>query len=367
MGMEALQQMILQRPQLIGYGIGQARDEAQERRLFEMQRSGQLVEGILQAIGLAVEQQRFNEQMAEGKRQFNVQEGIQPQMGRVGMGGIGAYQPPGYRAQEAERAAEVHGWNRAVEGSPEVQEAARNARILETLGLDLRNQGMRQDLGFNEATEAARRALVYRQAEGAGIQNEAGRQGLRQNEQMFPLQFRGAQLGNQAAEQGLERGALDIEAAKAQQDWLKRFQAVPDDASRFEMIGQDPDAWLQLQLTGMEVSGRQAAADAKIVPPQDYAVEELTKAFQKYNQLATVGAEGLVSIQSTQQEKAREMGASLMGLMNQIRSGALAPLPGESKEAFLGRALSMLGRGATPTVGVPGSNAAGEDLTAPPR
>lgn len=356
MGMEALQQMILQRPQLIGYGIGQARDEAQERRLFEMQRSGQLVEGILQAIGLAVEQQRFNEQMAEGKRQFNIQEGIQPGMGRVG-----------YRAQEAERAAEVHGWNRAVEGSPEVQEAARTARLLETLGMDLRNQGAQQDLAFGAATMAPRVALAQRQAEGAGIQNEAGRQGLRQNEQMFPLQFRGAQLGIRSAEQGLERGALDIDAAKAQQDWLKRFQAAPDDASRFEMIGQDPDSWLQLQLTGMEVSGRQAAADAKIVPPQDYAVEELTKAFQKYNQLATVGAEGLVSIVPTQQEKAREMGASLMGLMNQIRSGALAPLPGESKEAFLGRALSMLGQGATPTVGVPGSNAAGEDLTVPPR
>lgn len=391
MGMEALQQMILQRPQLLGYGIGQARDEAQERRLFEMQRSGQLVEGILQAIGLALEQQRYGEQMAEGQRQFNVVEGLDqpaPTGNYRGMPVPLGSSPKGYRAQEAERVAEAHGWNRAVQGSPEVQEAARTARLLETLGMDLRNQGAQQDLAFGAATMAPRVALAQRQAEGAGIQNEAARKGMEQEGQMFPYRLQGARQSLQQGAQGLERGALEMEgekqrqqAAKEQQDWLKRFQSATTTEERDAIIGENPELYFQSREAEKERSFRGSIAGAA-KPGEagpDFVRKELRERSKAVEQKALGGTDAFGNPLSEPEVAVARRAYDAYQIAQQVADTDKFPrVAGESDEAYLNRLIGAIARSisgedpntifsTTPAIGNPGSNAAGEDFTTPPR
>lgn len=357
MGMEALQQSIIQRPNLIMGGIDAARNEANARRLFQMQREGNIVQGILQALGLWTDQQRFGANMDETQRQFNVQEGVEeaPVQGmHRGMPVMGEA-PPTYRAQANDRANEQFGWQR--EDRPMDREMQRVGLDAAILGL----QGEKDQQGWFRGTRGA-------ETDALNLRNQGMRQGLDQNAQMFPGQL-------EAQQQGLDRGGLEMQgeqqrqdAMKGQQEWLKRFQSAPSDAERFQIIGEDPDAWLRMYISGEELAGRQALAGAKSVGPQDYALEELRKRQGTFDKIGVTGADGFALLEQPAAQRARDAEAEVMGLMDMIRTGQVQPTQGESPEAFLGRVLSMMGQGSMPQTGASQVPArAGEDFSVPPR
>jgi hypothetical protein len=321
--LKQLQQMIAQSPQLWMQGLGQAERMGERERLYALTNSQNFADGLLALAGIMAQQEQFQTQQGLQQRGMELQEN-EAGMRAEGLGIERARtQASDRRAQEAsQREAEAHGLRmRAGEFGLQEDQALSGLRR-RAMELGLTGQETQNALGllerqFLQATQGER-------IEGAGLETDAKRQGL------------------EAGAQQIRAGEQQMGAQQQRMDWENRFRSAKTDEERHQIIGENPDAWLQMWTTGQQVGAARSAAEAKLPNPTDYAIENLTKAFQRYQQMGTVGAEGMVQLGETQQTKARELQANLMALMGRIRSGEIAPNPNESPEAFLGRALSML-------------------------
>lgn len=341
MAYEAIQQAILQRPQLVLAGLGQAADRAREEKLMEIARSQNIANALLQAIGVAVDQQRYGEQMDFAREGRAFEQGMEEK--RYGLQERGM----GLQEQAAGREAEAFGWQR--EDRPLQRESAQ-------LGVDQQRLGLergRAEFDESQALRALRERAAELGIEGQEINNALGVLERNFGQATFGSRVAGAGLDVEAKRQGIEAGKQEMEARKARADWEARFRAAKTDAERFQIAGENPQAWLDMALTGMRLDAAGQEAAIKAGTPQQHALDELAKLRDKFRMTQVTKATPMGGLLG---DDAAEAAGKEVGLIDAaiqaINAGQFAPVEGETKEAFLGRVLTtLLGGGAAPAAG----------------
>lgn len=379
MGMEALQQSIIQRPNLVMGGIGAARNEADQRRLFEMQRQGQLVQGILQALGLWTDQQRFGANMRQRQYEFGVGEGTPV----PGPDGEMIPPPRGFRAQAADQAGQRFEWDKAVEGDPGYQQNQREMQLQQLLGMTQSNE-------FGQRTMEPRVQMAQSQAEGAAQDNYQSGAQFRKDQEMWPLERQAAEQGLRANERSYEWASqdrpFDQRARAAQVEGMERvnaFQKEWDSAKtedeRNALAGRDFESWSNMQLMDKRVAAAAAGADPGPMRG-DFILKELR---DRSKTLENTLGSNRDEFGNVLDESQRAVNIKMLGAYKAAMEKALTdkPIGNESPEAQLGRLLreawevgaGVQSIGGAPNVAAPGSQAEaptpgdGEDFSGIPR
>lgn len=355
MSLEALQQSIIQRPNMVLAGQSRAVDEAQAQRLFDMAKQDRLVQGILQAMGLFAEQQRFGEQFGEQKRatQFNESMAANADF-RAG--------------RQLGMAEEEHGWDRSVRGDPAYQANQREMQLRELEGLGISNRSGELNNQFAEQTMQPRVAAVQGQADLIGMDVEqrglmdplaydsaiealnmsmAQRNRMHADAQWDSTQ-RGWQMADRPAQLEAQRAQgesqkLDLERSRAAADFEQRFRNAKTEDERNALVGSNWQLWSQFKLSEMDNKNRLAVAGVKeAVNPSEFAKSELNKLGLWATKAATTNVVDMIELKPGAAAQAAKLSNRIQDLVAGMDSGELAPREGESPESYFGRMFSSL-------------------------